>query len=322
MAKRDTRSRGQTPFDLEEVLPLDAIRRVAEVGVIGFLAEYVQEQVASEPALQRDASFLAERLPLLDCVLRYFDADVAGFEHLPEDGPMLLVGNHSGGTLVPDFAVFLAAWYRARGSESPLMPLAFDAVFALPGIGPAARKAGILPASSANAHEALASGAAVLVYPGGDHDAFRPWTDRNRIDFGDREGFVRLALRAGVPVIPVVSHGAHESLVVVARGDSFRSALGFDRLRTTVMPLVWQLPWGLSLPFVPGIPMPVKVSIRIGPAMDWSSDGPHAADDPAIVDRRYEEITGVMQGTLDRLAEAHPYPLLERLQGLLPGFGD
>jgi 1-acyl-sn-glycerol-3-phosphate acyltransferase len=317
--KAEPRAKGRLPIDLEEILPVDSLRRIADIGLIGFLAEYVQERIHGEPALQWDPSFLEDYLPFLDYVLRYFDADVEGFEHVPEEGPVLLVGNHSGGTLVPDVSVFVAAWYRARGVESPLMALAFDAVFSLPGIGRAARKAGVMPANDDNAHEALASGAHVLVYPGGDHDAYRPWTDRNRIDFDERKGFVKLALREGVPIVPVVGHGAHESLVVIARGNSFSSALGFDRLRTTVMPLVWQLPWGISLPFVPGIPMPVKVSMEVGPATDWSHYGPDAAEDPAIVDRCYEEITGTMQGTLDRLAEAHPHPLMERLRGLLPG---
>ena len=176
-----------------------------------------------------------------------------------------------------------------------------------------------MPANPDNAREALAAGAAVLVYPGGDHDAYRPWSERNRIDFGGRKGFVKLALREGVPVVPLVGHGAHESLVVIARGDSMSSALGFDRLRTTVMPLVWQLPWGLSIPFVPGIPLPVKVTMSVGPTVDWSAHGPEAADDPEVVDRCYEEISAQMQGTLDALAEAHPYPLMERLQSLLPG---
>jgi 1-acyl-sn-glycerol-3-phosphate acyltransferase len=314
----DTQTKSRFPIDLEELLPLAALRRIGEVGLVAFLAEYVQERVDSEPALQWDAGFLADSLPFLDYVLRYFDAEVEGFHQLPKEGPMLLVGNHSGGTLVPDVAVFIAAWYRARGLESPLHALAFDAVFGLPGVGPAARRAGVMPANPDNAREAFGSGAAVLVYPGGDHDAFRPWTDRNRIDFGGRQGFVKLALREGVPVVPVVGHGAHESLVVIARGDSFSSTLGFDRLRTTVMPLVWQLPWGLSIPFVPGIPLPVKVTIRVGPTVDWSQHGPAAAEDPAIVDRCYEEITAEMQSTLDELAEAHPHPLMERLQGLLP----
>jgi hypothetical protein len=90
--------------------------------------------------------------------------------------------------------------------------------------------------------------------------------------------------------------GPIRGLVVVARGDSVSGALGFDRLRTTVMPLVWQLLWGISLPFVPGIPMPGRITMQIGPAVDWSSHGAQEAEDPAIVDRCYEEITSAMQG--------------------------
>ncbi|MGH0037722.1 MAG: 1-acyl-sn-glycerol-3-phosphate acyltransferase [Myxococcota bacterium] len=321
MAKTSTERGPLGDLDLAKVLPVEALRRIGELGLVGFLAEYVEERVAGEPAMQWDPDFLATTLPFLDTVLRYFDAEVRGFEHLPSKGPALLVGNHSGGTLVPDVAVFIASWYRARGLEHPLMALAFDAVFGLPGVGPAARRAGAMPASHDNAREALASGASVLVYPGGDHDAYRPWSDRNRIDFAGRRGFVKLALREGVPVVPVVGHGAHESVVVLSRGDAFSSALGFDRMRTTVMPLVWQLPWGLSLPFVPGLPMPVKISMQVGPPLDWSRHGPEAAEDPRIVARCYEEISDSMQTTLDRLAAAHPHPLRERLLTWLRGGG-
>jgi len=309
------------PVDLEEILPMDALQRIGELGLIGYLAEYVQERVESEPALQYDPAFIEEGLPLLDYLLRYFDAEVEGFENVPDEGPMLLVGNHSGGTLVPDAAVFIGSWYRERGVDKPLCALAFDAVFGLPRYGEIARKAGAMPARAENAKAAFDAGAAVLVYPGGDHDAYRPWRDRNRIDFGGRKGFVKLALREQVPVVPFVGHGAHESVMVLARGDSMSGIIGFDSLRTTVMPLVWQLPWGLSIPFVPGIPLPVKISMQICPRVDWSRYGPEDADDPVVVNRCYEEIVGIMQSELDRLAQEHPHPLMERLRNLLPGGG-
>lgn len=129
---------------------------------------------------------------------------------------------------------------------------------------------------------------------------------------------MKLALREGIPVFPVATHGANENLLVVARGYSFGGTLGFDRLRTTVMPLVSQLPSGISIPFVPGIPMPAKITIQVGPALDWSRYGQGSEDDSEVVDRCYEEITGAMQATLDRLAEQHPLPLMERLKRLLP----
>jgi 1-acyl-sn-glycerol-3-phosphate acyltransferase len=309
------------PAELEEMLPTAALERIGELGLIGYLAEYVQERVESEADIQFDPDFVEEGLPFLSYILRYFDAEVKGFENVPADGPVLMVGNHSGGTLVPDAAVFIGSWYKERGVGKPLCALAFDAVFGLPRYGAVARKAGAMPASAENAKAAFDAGAAVLVYPGGDHDAYRPWTDRNRIDFDGRKGFVKLALRNQVPVIPFVGHGAHESVVVLARGDAMSGLLGFDRLRTTVMPLVWQLPWGVSIPFIPGIPLPVKISMQICPPVDWSRYGPEDADDPVVVNRCYEEITGIMQTELDRLAEEHPHPLMERLRGLLPGGG-
>jgi hypothetical protein len=68
--------------------------------------------------------------------------------------------------------------------------------------------------------------------------------------------------------------------------------------------------------------MPVKITMQICEPMDWSRYGPDDADDPAVVDRCYEEIVDVMQTELDRLAAEHPHPLMERLRGLLPGGGE
>ncbi|MBW2273242.1 MAG: hypothetical protein JRG96_08220, partial [Deltaproteobacteria bacterium] len=124
-----------------------------------------------------------------------------------------------------------------------------------------------------------------------------------------------------VPVVPVVGHGGQESVVVLARGDSVGKRLGFERFRTTVSPLLWQVPWGVSIPLFPGVPLPAKITMEILPPMDWSGYGPEAAEDPELLERCYEEITGCMQATLTRLAEEHPHPVAERLWSMLPGVG-
>jgi 1-acyl-sn-glycerol-3-phosphate acyltransferase len=250
---------------------------------------------------------------------RYFDSEVRGFENVPAQGPKLLVGNHSGGLLVPDTTAVISAWYRERGLDAELVGLAFDAMFAVPGMKSLMRKLGEIPANPEDAAAALAAGAAVLVYPGGAHEAFRPWTDRNRIDFGGHKGFVRLALRQQVPVVPVVGHGGHDSLVVLTRGEWLAKRLGLERLRMGIAPIVWQVPWGVSLPLLPGIPLPAKVTVQIGAPPDWSAHGPDAAADPAVVDRCYDEITGSMQAVLDELAAEDPLPLASRLRRLVPG---
>ena len=287
---------------------------------IGAWAHATERELGAE-AFQRDTDFLAKIVPLMGLWSRYFDGEVRGLEHVPATGPVLLVGNHSGGALTPDTAIFFAAWYRARGLGSPLIGLAFDAAFGIPWFRELMRKIGEVPANRRNAARALELGLPVLVYPGGDHECFRPWTDRGRVDFAGRMGFVAMALRARVPVVPVVSHGGHHSICILTRGDWLGPLLGAERIRTTTFPLALQVPWGISPMLVPGVPFPAKITIEVGMPMPWSAYGPDAADDPAIVARCYHEITGRMQATLDRLAAEHPYPVLSRLRRLLPFAG-
>jgi len=296
-------------------LDLEALRR--RIDLVGAWSEATDREIAMEP-FQRDVEFLAWMLPLMERWSAYFDGEVRGFDRLPADGPMLLVGNHSGGVLVPDTAIFFAAWYRERGLGSPLIGLAFDAAFGIPWFRTLMRRIGEVPASRRNAACALDTGAAVLVYPGGDRDAFRPWTERNRVDFDGRTGFVELALRKGVPVVPVVAHGGHHSLYILSRGEWIGRLIGAERIRTPTVPVAWQIPWGLSPVVIPGVPLPAKITVEIGDPMRWEHLGPAAADDPVVVRRCYDEITSSMQSTLDRLVAEVPYPVLARVRRLLP----
>ena len=261
---------------------------------------------------ERDPAFIASIMPRLDAALRWFDPEVTGFEHLPDDGPMLIVGNHSGGVFMPDYWAFLREWVRRRGADAPLHSLGFDLIFSLPGAAQFSRRMGCVPARHANADELLENGASVLVYPGGDEDDYRPWTDRHRIDLRHHEGFVRLALRQQVPVVPLVSHGSHDSLIVVFRGDELAHTLGLDKLRIHVLPLVVGSFGVAPLPLM-GPPFPAKVISRICEPFDWTHYGPDAADDPEIVHRCYEEMTMRRQENLDELVALLPHPVRARL---------
>ena len=211
---------------------MDGDATPAEDSLIGRLGERVATNVEDASHHDdRDPAFIESIMPRLDFALRWFDPEVTGFEHLPESGPMLIVGNHSGGVFMPDYWAFLREWVRQRGAEAPLYSLGFDLIFSMPGTGQFSRRMGCVPARHANADELLERGSAVLVYPGGDEDDYRPWTDRHRIDLRHHEGFVRLALRRQVPVVPLVSHGSHDSLIVVFRGDELAHTLGLDKLR-------------------------------------------------------------------------------------------
>ena len=277
------------------------------------------ERGRAQPAFQRDPEFLKTFVPLLQLFARYFDAEVRGLDRVPAAGAALLVGNHSGGGLTPDTSAFFAAWYDQHGFDRPLIGLGFDAAFTIPVIGDVMRRMGQVPANVENAARALDEGMPVLVYPGGDHELFRPWVDRNRIDLAGRKGFIRLALQKRVPVVPVVGHGGHDSVIVLLRSERLARWLGMKRIRMGNLPILWQLPWGLSLPGPVYLPLPAKITMQVCKPLDWSGYGPGAADDPDVVDRCYAEITEVMQGTLTALADENPWPVFRRLRSLLPG---
>ncbi len=267
----------------------------------------------SEPAgSERDPDFLRVARPFLDLYAAYFRSEVRGFDRLPETGPMLVVGNHSGGQLPPDIPVLLSAWWRERGEDDPIYVLMHSFFLALPGIGPVMARAGGVEANPASAEAILRDGGVLIDYPGGDHEVFRPWSERNRIDFGGRTGVVKLALRTGVPVVPAVSVGAHETVVVLARGTALARRLGLDkRFRISVLPLVAGPPFGIVPGGIPTLPLPAKITVELLDPIDWSERySTDDADDPDVVHACYDELTSVMQEALDRLAGERRYPII------------
>ena len=259
---------------------------------------------------QRDPDFIRRQLPAIARYTSYFTPEVRGLDRLPADGPALLVGNHSCLFYMPEVWICAQAVLSRRGIDGPAYLLAHDFLFAVPGVGPYLRRLGAVPASTGQAESALARGACVLVYPGGDLEACRPWTQRDKVDFAGRKGFVRLALRSGVPIVPVAAHGGHHAIVVLARGDRLARAIGLRKLRVNVCPVLAGFPFGVTSALTPPPPLPAHLTVEFLPALDWTGYGPGAADDKHIVSACYQDITGRLQAALDRLSAEHPHPLL------------
>ena len=252
----------------------------------------------------RDPDFIRRSQRLLELYASYFDAEVRGFEHLPEKGPFLVVGNHSGGAMAPDLPILLTAWWRERGIEEPVYGLFHSFFMGMPGVGPAVSKAGAIEARSENVQGVLEGGGVVIVFPGGDHEAYRPWHRRNEIDFAGRTGFVKEALQHQVPIIPSVSHGVQDGTVVLYRGERLAQALPYMRnWRLKVYPVMIGPPWGISLG-LPAFPLPTKATVQLCEAIDVTEGGrhgPEAADDDAVVQAGYDLVTSTMQRVLDGL---------------------
>ena len=131
---------------------------------------------------------------------RYFRSEVHGLDNVPAGGA-LVVSNHSGGQMAVDVPVFAIDWYAEHGYDRPIYTLSHDMIMVGP-IGSFLRRIGFIPANHDNAASALRSDGIVVVFPGGDYDAYRPTLTRNVIDFGGRTGYVRAAIEAGVPIVP------------------------------------------------------------------------------------------------------------------------
>ncbi len=265
---------------------------------------------AADPFELRDPEYIARTLPALRVVAEvWFRADVRGLENIPPRGPVLLVGNHSGGTLIADTFIFAQAFYDRFGPERDFFQLAHDLVFKVPGIRAMLTPYGTVPASPENMRRALARGAALLVYPGGDHETYRASWHSAEIDFGHRSGFVALALKYGVPIVPVVSIGGQETALFLGQGEHVARLLHLHRLlRIDVVPVQIAPPWGVTVLDLPGrVPLPAKISIEVLPPIDLSEELGGASGDP---DEGYELVTGRMQDALRVLDEARTLPLI------------
>jgi 1-acyl-sn-glycerol-3-phosphate acyltransferase len=277
--------------------------------VFGGLARQVQRRIPPADLDERDPDYIRESLPRLWLLASlYFRAEVRGLGNIPERGPVLLVGNHSGGNLTPDTHVFTLAFSTYFGVERSFYQLAHNLVLSMPGLS-LLRKFGTVAASPQNATKALESGAALLVYPGGDHEVHRPSWERHRVDFDGRKGFIRLALEQDVPIVPVVSIGGQETALFLARGSRLARALGLTRppLRLKVLPISLALPWGLNVgDFMGHFPLPAKLTVEALPPLYLRDEfGP----DPDV-DEVYEHLMRLMQETLDALAAERRLPVL------------
>jgi 1-acyl-sn-glycerol-3-phosphate acyltransferase len=259
-------------------------------------------------ASERDPDFIRTTLPLVRFFVEVWHrAEVRGLEHLAECSSALLVGNHSGGFTTPDAPIVAVAHMDRFGIERPIFLLAHDVLSWVPGAR-ALRRWGIMPASRANTLATLRRGGSVIVFPGGDHDVFRPSCAQATIDFAGRKGFIDTALAAGVPIVPFVAIGAQETQWFISRGEWLARLNPTARwARTTVWPLSFGFPFGLSLAgFPPNLPLPAKITTQILPPIDLHAEFGAAPDR----DRVYAHVTGVMQAALSALAAERRFPVV------------
>lgn len=238
----------------------------------------------------------------------YFRVQTNGWENIPATGPCLFVGSHNGGLAAPDMHMLVYDWMQRFGVERPIYGLMHPQVWSVsPRLGKVATQFGAVRSHPKMAIAAFAAGASVLVYPGGAQDAFRPYAQRARICFAGRQGFIKLALRQGVPIIPAISWGAHDTLIVL--DDCYTQVrklhdLGlpwpFNR-DPEVFPIYLGLPWGLAIGPLPNLPLPSKIYTRIGSPIHFERTGRSALKDTDYIEDCYHRVYNQMQAELNQL---------------------
>jgi len=253
---------------------------------------------------RRDEAFLERFTAQLDPVLSlWFDPTVRGLERIPP-GAALYVGNHNGGLCSADTFIFGTRLYQERGLADLPYGLAHQIVLRWPGMKEVLEKIGAVPASRENAYKLFRAGRKVLVYPGGDLDSMRPFSQRNRVVFGPRRGYLKVALEAGVPIVPIVAAGAHVTSIVLTDGRELAERIGLHRLlRLDVCPLTFSIPWGFYLGITPPhLPLPTRILVEVLDPIHFDRQGSEAAADAAYVEACHEQVVGTMQEALTRLS--------------------
>jgi 1-acyl-sn-glycerol-3-phosphate acyltransferase len=261
----------------------------------------------------RDPQFIRKvGQPFCDWLRKsYFRAEVDGIEHVPRNGSFIAVANHSGGPLLPDVWLMVSYFWELFGVDSPSYALVHDAAFHVPVVRNLLVRIGALRASRRNAEKVLEAGGVLLITPGGDLEALRSFWVRNRLELGGRSTFVELALRYGVPVLPVVNVGAHEVYFTLFSSRTLAKLTGLERLtRVKTIPLNIGLPWGMWLTgFLPYLPLPAKVSFMVAEPVRFPKSALLAANGDAV-QHGFVRISATMQGMLDRLAARRRFPVI------------
>lgn len=276
---------------------------------------YHQATLAQDSSLtgwsleERNPQMIEQIMPLYNWFYQhYFRVQTDGWENIP-CGKALLIGSHNGGLSTPDMMMMIFDWFRKFGYDRSVYGIMDSRIWQVfPVLGRLATQMGAIRTHPKMIKKALQKDAAVLIYPGGAYDAFRPFSLRHRIYFNGQKGFIKIALQEEVPIVPLISHGAHSTLIIL--GDiypQFKQLLqqfglpwigGID---PSVFPIYLGLPWGISFGPLPNIPLPLKLHTRVCSPIVFERYGMDAARDRQYVTQCYVQVCAQMQQELDHL---------------------
>ena len=253
--------------------------------------------------------------PFVDALEKYyFRLEIDGWERVPDE-TCLVIGVHSGGALTMDAWSLVNAWQKHFDGTRVLHGTAHDVLMATPGLGDYFRAMGVIAANKKSVGTALGQGEDVVVWPGGEVDSMRSWWKRDVATLGGRKGFVKQAIRSGVPILPVATIGGHDTVFVLNEGkwlaDALDKVLGLKKtLRGSNLPIIAGFPFPLAIEVLPAhVPLPAKIRTELLEPIEVDTD-PERADDDVYVQKIYDQVESAIQAGMDRLAAKRKLPVL------------
>ncbi|MEZ4409882.1 MAG: 1-acyl-sn-glycerol-3-phosphate acyltransferase [Polyangiales bacterium] len=222
---------------------------------------------------------------------RWWKVEVEGIEHVPSEGRVALVANHSGAVPV-DGIVLATALRKEHPAQRRLRWLAEDFVFHTPFAGAWLSRLGAVRACQENAERLLSREAVVGLFPEGVKGISKPFRDRYQLQRFGRGGHIKLAIRTGTPIVPVTIVGAEETHPQVFPAKPLARLLGVPFVPVTPT-FPWLGPAGLA-------GLPSRWKIVFGEPLSMADYAPEQADDELLVNRLNEKLRGVIQQTIEQ----------------------
>ncbi len=247
--------------------------------------------------------------PLKTLFKRYFRYEVCGLENIPQ-GAAIIAGNHNAGITFLEPMMMAAEYYDKAGFNDPLYFLAHDAMVALPVVKNFLIKCGCVRASYENSYRILNNGRKLVVFPGGNHEAFRTFKNRYKIDMGGHKGFARLAISKNIPIVPMLSVGGHETFIVLYRGEKLAKRLKTDKLlRSKAFPISIALPWIIAIGPIFHLPLPAKCQIELLPPIYPTDITKESMSEEEKTNIIYDEVVNRLQQKMDDYAKRRKLPI-------------
>lgn len=263
-------SKGEAQQRIDHLL---AGQNITEHGVdaFGFDPEYVQKVI-----------------PIIEFMYRiYFRAQAFDIDRVPENGRLLLIGNHSG-QLPFDAMMVASSLLIDRSPPRTSRAMVEKFVPTLPWFGTFIVRCGSVTGLPENCVRLLEADEAVLVFPEGARGISKPFTQRYQMtQFG--HGFMRMALATNTPIVPFAVVGAEEQCINLANLEWLAKIIGSPSVPVpALLPLLGPAAM---------LPMPVKYRIYFGEPMTFEGD---PNDDETVMSRRVGQVRDAIDDMIQR----------------------